>query len=122
MSLHVVYVTEAAPHHADGPHVATSQGWTDWCDWVLARGDRYPECAYLTDDPVDEAAPGSLARLAAEFPRVAAESRAESPDVAGVAEALARAMAERPTGCVGVYVSDGEANEDEEALEDEDNG
>jgi hypothetical protein len=112
MSFHAVYITADPPHYADGDHLATSRGWSDFGEFALAHAAHFPECAYLADGPVDEAVPGSLARLAAELPRLAAAARAAGrSDVAGVAESLARALAAKPANCVGIYASDGESNE-----------
>ncbi len=113
MGLHVVYVASAPPYAVDGGHLASTKGWDDFCTFVDARERDYPESAYLTDGPVDEAVPGSLARLAAELPQVQAEAGSDFPDVASVAGVLAQALAAMPVGCIGVYVSDGEPGEEE---------
>lgn len=122
MSFHAVYITPQPPHYADGPHIASTKGWSDFCDYVLARGEQFPACEHLTDNVVSEqTVPGSLGYLRDELPRVQAEASATHPDVAHVAAGLSRALDEAPAGCLGLYVSDGEPG-DEEPWESNANG
>lgn len=108
MSYHVVFVTTEHEPPTDGPAIASNWGYYEFGSFVEQRAQEFPELAHLVEHGfIDENVPGSLAKLAAELPRLETAAAA-LPDVASVARSLAAALAQAPAGTTGVLVTDGE--------------
>lgn len=110
MSYYIVYAVEAGPQ--DGPGVASTSGWLNWADHVLARHEDYPEAAHLAQEGWVEPPEGSdWGDLEHELEGL---THASDPDAAAVSASLLAAVRARPPRTEGLIVTDGTEAGDED--------
>jgi hypothetical protein len=110
--IHAAYALPDRDEPADGPDVASTLGYSDWCDYVLARADRYPAaarlaCFHWSDRPED---------LAHDLEALLRDCT--DPDAAHVTAQVIAALRELPDGAT-FYTTDGEPAGDEDGEGDE---
>src|SRR5215831_16268213 len=113
MGFFVAWVVDEGPP-VDDDTIASARGWYDWSQWAEGLGDAYPNVVRLAQD--GELWPAeALAGLEEELKRLGKAGKGKPrQNVRHVSARLLKLLGDRPEGCVGLIITDGEAGGDEE--------
>jgi hypothetical protein len=99
---------------AEGPHLASGTGWIQWCDFVEADTETYPECAHLAAEGWQEPLDDMRAEL------VTLKDSGELPEnLQEITETLIEAIDKKPKDAPSIIISDGSEPGEDDEEEDE---
>ena len=107
----MIHSAHASPDSepVDGDPLASTLGWYQWANYVMARADAHPEAAHLAGFGWSDR-PDDLERDLEQLLH-AADS---DPDTSAVTAQVLAALRARPDGATAFYATDGEPGDDEE--------